>query len=66
MSLAAQAVTMGDDVHMRTQAATNLLIRNLLPHFVSGRAPAAGRGGPLPVRRTICSSSTWPWPPPGR
>ena len=27
LSLAAQAVAMGDDVHVRTQAATNLLIR---------------------------------------
>jgi hypothetical protein len=29
--LAAQAVAMGDDVHVRTQAATNLLIRTWLP-----------------------------------
>ena len=31
MSLAGQGVQMGDDVHLRTQATTNLLIRNLLP-----------------------------------
>lgn len=31
LSLAAQAVVMGDDVHVRTQAATNLLIREWLP-----------------------------------
>lgn len=31
LSLAAQAVAMGDDVHVRTQAATNLLIRAWLP-----------------------------------
>ncbi len=31
LSLAAQAVAMGDDVHVRTQAATNLLIREWLP-----------------------------------
>ena len=31
LSLAAQAVAMGDDVHVRTQAATNLLIRTWLP-----------------------------------
>ena len=39
MSLAAQAVAMGDDVHVRTQAATNLLLRNLLPHLVAGEHP---------------------------
>ena len=30
-ALAAQGVQMGDDVHMRTQASTNLLIRTMLP-----------------------------------
>jgi hypothetical protein len=30
-SLVAQGLQMGDDAHMRTQAATNLLIRHLLP-----------------------------------
>jgi len=30
-ALAAQGVQMGDDVHMRTQASTNLLIRSMLP-----------------------------------
>jgi hypothetical protein len=35
MSLAAQGVPMGDDVHLRTQATTNLLIRTLLPHLVA-------------------------------
>ena len=39
LALAAQAVAMGDDVHVRTQAATNLLIREWLPHL-------AGLGGP--------------------
>jgi hypothetical protein len=33
LSLAAQAITMGDDVHVRTQAATNLLIREWLPYL---------------------------------
>jgi hypothetical protein len=33
-SFAAQGLLMGDDVHMRTQAATNLLIRHLLPALV--------------------------------
>jgi hypothetical protein len=34
LNLAAQGVAMGDDVHMRTQASTNLLIRHLLPQLV--------------------------------
>jgi uncharacterized protein DUF1116 len=34
MALATQGIAMGDDVHMRTQATTNLLIRNLLPHII--------------------------------
>jgi hypothetical protein len=33
-SLAAQGVQMGDDIHMRLQASSNLLIRTLLPHLV--------------------------------
>jgi hypothetical protein len=33
LALAAQALVMGDDVHVRTQAATNLLIREWLPHL---------------------------------
>jgi len=39
LSLAAQAVTMGDDVHVRTQAATNLLIRDWLPQLVELTGP---------------------------
>ena len=39
--LAAQGVQMGDDVHMRTQATTSLLIRHLLPHLVD--LPGDGR-----------------------
>ncbi|HEY2206265.1 MAG TPA: DUF1116 domain-containing protein [Pseudonocardia sp.] len=31
LAVAAQGVTMGDDLHMRTQAATNLLLRTWLP-----------------------------------
>jgi hypothetical protein len=34
-ALAAQGVQMGDDVHMRTQGTTNLLLRDLLPHLVA-------------------------------
>ena len=38
-ALAAQAVAMGDDVHVRTQAATNLLIRTWLPHLTELGGP---------------------------
>lgn len=41
LSFAAQGLAMGDDVHMRTQASTNLLIRHLLPQFVAATGPAA-------------------------
>jgi hypothetical protein len=41
LSLAAQAVAMGDDVHVRTQAATNLLIRHLLPALMASTHPRA-------------------------
>jgi hypothetical protein len=44
MSLAAQAVWMGDDVHVRTQAATMLLLRNLLPALVAGDHPRRTEG----------------------
>ena len=44
-ALAAQGVQIGDDVHMRTQGTTTLMIRNLLPQLVelpeSGRLPMA-------------------------
>lgn len=33
LSIAAQGITMGDDLHMRTQAATNLLTRTWLAHI---------------------------------
>ena len=39
LALAAQAVAMGDDVHVRTQAATNLLIREWLPHLAELGGP---------------------------
>lgn len=35
LDLAAEAVAMGDDVHVRVQAATNLLIRHWLPHLTA-------------------------------
>ncbi len=41
LNLAAQGVAMGDDVHMRTQASTNLLIRHLLPQLVEAAGPDA-------------------------
>ena len=39
LALAAQALAMGDDVHVRTQAATNLLIREWLPHLAELGGP---------------------------
>jgi hypothetical protein len=41
LALAAQGVTMGDDVHLRVQATTNLLLRDLLPYLVRSTHPAA-------------------------
>lgn len=39
LSLAAQGVAMADDVHMRIQATTNLLLRDLLPALVRSSHP---------------------------
>lgn len=39
LALAAQGVAMGDDVHVRTQASTNLLLRHLLPSLMAGEHP---------------------------
>jgi hypothetical protein len=41
LSLAAQGVAMGDDVHVRTQAATNLFLRHLLPALMGTGHPRA-------------------------
>jgi hypothetical protein len=41
LALASQGVPMGDDVHMRVQATTNLFLRDLLPHLVRSSHPAA-------------------------
>jgi len=38
-SIASQGLQMGDDAHMRTQAATNLLIRHLLPSLIAVEDP---------------------------
>ena len=35
LAVAAQGIAMGDDLHMRTQAATNLLARTWLPHIAA-------------------------------
>jgi hypothetical protein len=40
LGLAGQGVQMGDDAHIRVQATTNLLLRNLLPHLVASEHPA--------------------------
>jgi hypothetical protein len=39
-ALVAQGLQMGDDAHMRTQATTNLLVRQLLPELVASDHPA--------------------------
>ena len=39
MSLAGQALQMGDDVHIRVQASSNLLLRDLLPHLMALEDP---------------------------
>ena len=38
-SLAGQGVQMGDDVHVRVQASTNMLVRQLLPHLAAVEGP---------------------------
>ncbi|MGA9112315.1 MAG: DUF1116 domain-containing protein [Candidatus Dormiibacterota bacterium] len=38
-SLVSQGLQMGDEVHMRVQATTNLLLRQLLPHLVRVQSP---------------------------
>lgn len=40
-SLIGQGLLMGDDVHMRSQATSNLLLRTLLPHLVGLEDPRA-------------------------
>src|SRR5262249_35774608 len=39
LALASQGIQMGDDLHMRTQATTNLLTRNLLPYIAEYEGP---------------------------
>jgi Protein of unknown function (DUF1116) len=39
MSIAAQGLHMGDDVHIRLQGSSNLLLRDLLPHLVALEDP---------------------------
>jgi len=39
LGIAAQGVAMGDDVHVRTQASTNLLLKQLLPALVGSEHP---------------------------
>lgn len=40
LTLAGQGVAMGDDVHLRVQATTNLLLRDLLPYLVRSSHPS--------------------------
>lgn len=41
-ALATQGLQMGDDLHMRTQATTNLFVRAILPQLVALEAPRRG------------------------
>ena len=41
-AIAAQGLQMGDDLHMRTQATTNLFVRAILPQLVALEAPGRG------------------------
>jgi hypothetical protein len=43
LNLAAQGLTMGDELHMRSQATGNLLIRDLLPAFAALGGEASAR-----------------------
>ena len=45
MSLASQAVAMGDDCHVRVQAATNLLLRTLLPGLMTAEGERLDEAG---------------------
>lgn len=51
LALAAQGIQMGDDLHMRTQGTTNLLVRNLLPELAA--LPDAGR---VPLARFLSAN----------
>ncbi|HEX7277686.1 MAG TPA: DUF1116 domain-containing protein [Acidimicrobiales bacterium] len=45
MAVAGQGLQMGDDLHMRTQAATNLLLRTWLPHLMGLESAARSELG---------------------
>ena len=45
LSLVCQGLQMGDEVHMRVQATTNVLIRHLLPHLAGSESPRRGDVG---------------------
>ena len=51
-SLAAQGLQMGDELHMRSQATGNLLIRNLARPAFGGASAASGRRGSSPATTT--------------
>ncbi len=46
-ALVAQGLQMGDEMHMRSQATTNLLWRTLLPSLMSARSPARAEAARL-------------------
>ena len=66
LGIAAQGLQMGDDVHIRVQASTNLLLRDLLPHLAAledTRRVGARRASSPATTSSSCPS---PWPRRGR
>ena len=56
--LAAQGLNMGDELHMRSQATGNLLIRDLAPAFAARRRRGRRRAS-SPATTTSSSTSRW-------
>lgn len=56
LSVAAQAVQMGDDLHLRTQAATNFLLRAWLPHLMGLESPRGSDGARAELGRFLAGN----------
>ncbi len=55
-SLAAQGLQMGDDLHMRTQAATNLFLRTLLPSLMGLESRHGNQGARVELGRFLAGN----------
>ena len=66
LAVAAQGIAMGDDLHMRTQAATNLLARTWLPHIAALPDHLRERFATLPRRQPPVLPHPRRWRRPGR